>query len=307
MGSLIKIEGNALEKLIDVVSLGIGTLYRPRQIRKEADAQAYAIRVIGKAQAEVETEARLIELETEERISKRIIARESKRQDNIDAIVEMAANNLKGESVSEEPVDIDWATRFFGIVQDVSREEMQILWARILAKEIERPSSFSMRTLEVLRNISFNEAETFEKVAQFILFQNDYFIYNNETVLDQFGIHYLDLALLKECGLLQSGDLVKKNYDSKPDRDMVAGIVYGKYIILMTIPKGAKKIRIPVILLTKVGQEIFSLLEPATNMEYLVTFAKEINKNNPGVTVQYAESVSWDGNQVSYRPPLFEL
>ena len=307
MGSLIKIEGNALEKLIDVVSLGIGTLYRPRQIRKEADAQAYAIRVIGKAQAEVETEARLIELETEERISKRIIARESKRQDNIDAVVEMAANNLKGESVSEEPVDIDWATRFFGIVQDVSREEMQILWARILAKEIERPSSFSMRTLEVLRNISFNEAETFEKVAQFILFQNDYFIYNNETVLDQFGIHYLDLALLKECGLLQSGDLVKKNYDSKPDRDIVAGIVYGKYIILMTIPKGAKKIRIPVILLTKVGQEIFSLLEPATNMEYLVTFAKEINNNNPGVTVQYAESVSWDGNQVSYRPPLFEL
>ena len=46
-GALVKIniDGKPLEKLIEVVSNGIGTLYRPRKIRKEAEAQAYAIKV----------------------------------------------------------------------------------------------------------------------------------------------------------------------------------------------------------------------------------------------------------------------
>lgn len=307
MDALIKIEGKACEKLIDVVSQGIGTLYRPRQIRREADAQAYAIRVIGKAHADVDSEARIMEVETEERISRRIAARETKRQQNIDTVVEMAANNIKEVPVSEEPVDVDWATRFFGIVQDVSREEMQALWAQILAKEVERPSSFSMRTLEVLRNITFTEAEVFEKVAQFVLLQNGHFIYNDNSVLERFGIRYVDLALMKECGLLQSGDFVSKNYESKPNEDMVTGLVYGKYVLLMTIPQGANSVHLPIALLTKVGQEIFSLLNPIESLEYLSAIAENIKKNSPTTKVQYAELISRDGDSVSYKLPLFDL
>jgi len=37
--NLIKIDGKPLEKLIDVVSKGIGTIYRPRSIRKDAEAK----------------------------------------------------------------------------------------------------------------------------------------------------------------------------------------------------------------------------------------------------------------------------
>ena len=51
MESIVKIslDGKPLEKLIDVVSKGIGTLYRPRQIRKEADARAAALSRICRA------------------------------------------------------------------------------------------------------------------------------------------------------------------------------------------------------------------------------------------------------------------
>ena len=307
MEALIKIEGKACEKLIDVVSQGIGTLYRPRQIKREADAQAYAIRVIGKAQAEVDADARIIEVETEERISRRLAGRETKRQQNIDTVVEMAANNLKGETVSEEPVDVDWATRFFGIVQDVSREEMQLLWAKILAKEVERPSSFSMRTLEVLRNINFAEAAVFERVSNFVLSQNGHFLFNDNSILDRFGIRYVDLALLKECGLLQSGDFVSKNYDSKPDGDMVTGFVYGEFIMLMTIPQRTKTVQIPIALLTQVGQEIFSLLNPVVNMDYMHAIAEEVKKTSPATRVQYAELISREGDSISYKLPLIDL
>ena len=113
---LVKIEGKALKKLIEVVSSGIGTLYRPRSIRRDADAQAYAIKVVGKAQAEADAEARLIEVETDDRICRRIAAKEVRRQDNIDTVIEIAAENLDGQEVSDNPVDIDWAARFFDIV-----------------------------------------------------------------------------------------------------------------------------------------------------------------------------------------------
>lgn len=168
----INIDDKPLEKLIEVVSNGIGTLYRPRKIRKEADAQAYAIKVLEKAKAEAGAESLMIEADTAERIGQRLVAKEVRRQENIDTMVEMAANNLAGSEVSDKPVDEDWATRFFGIVQDVSTEEMKSVWAKILAKEIERPSSFSMRTLEVLRNISYEEAELFTRITPFVFVQD---------------------------------------------------------------------------------------------------------------------------------------
>lgn len=305
--ALIKIEGKALEKFIEVVSKGIGTLYRPRQIRKEADAQAYAAKVIGRAKAEAEAESRIIEIETEERIRKRLAAKEMRRQENIDTVVEIAANDLDISSVSEKNVDEDWATRFFDIVQDVSKDEMRVLWGRILAREVEKPSSFSMRTLETLRNLSVFEAKTFERVAPFVMRNGDGFIFNDQSTLEMMGIHYNDLALLTECGIMQAGDFVTKSFSSNPEKDIVSAIVYGKYAVVLTIRKASPPLGFPVIILSQVGRELFGLLEPVVNMEYLISFADYVKKQSANVTLQYAELISKENGQIHYVPPLVSL
>ena len=89
MESIVKIslDGKPFEKLIDVVSKGIGTLYRPRQIIKEADARAYEIKVIEEAKSLAASEAKLIESVTDERIAQRLVAKEKRRQENIDSVV----------------------------------------------------------------------------------------------------------------------------------------------------------------------------------------------------------------------------
>ena len=249
--ALIKIDGKCIEKLIDVVSKGIGTMYRPRRMRNEADAKAYEIKVVGKAQAEADAEKRLIEIETEDRICRRIAAKEIRRQENIDSIVELAANNLEGESVSDKPVDEDWATRFFEIAQDISRDEMKVLWARVLAKEVQRPSSFSLRTLETLRNISADEAMTFEKVANFVLIENEFFIFSDHKTLEKLGVRYVDLAQLAECGILQSTVFANKRYSTQLDQDVSASFIYGEYVLIMSLPKNTNSIDIPIYLLFK--------------------------------------------------------
>jgi hypothetical protein len=303
----VNIDGKPLEKLIEVVSNGIGTLYRPRKIRKEADAQAYAIKVLENAKAIAGTETMLIEAETVERIGQRLVAQEIRRQNNIDSVVEKAAEDLKGKQVSDDPVDEDWATRFFGIVQDVSQEEMKILWSKILSKEIERPSTFSMRTLETLRNLSAYEAELFEKVAPLVLYQGSYFVFNDADVLEKLGVHYIDLAQLTECGILLPGTFVRKTYESAPDKDTVSAIVYGNKAVILELPQSTKSVDIPIVLLSKAGEELLRLLEPEENMDYIKKLSQYVKKKNSAIKMQYAEIVSIEDGDLKYMTPTMKL
>lgn len=308
-GSLVtvNIDGKPLEKLIEVVSNGIGTIYRPRKIRKEADAQAYAIKVLEKAKAEAGAESLMIETETAERISQRLVAKEVRRQENIDTVVEMAANNLAGAEVSDKPVDGDWASRFFDIVQDVSREEMKTLWAKVLAKEIERPSSYSMRTLELLRNISFEEAELFVKLSDFVLKQNGCFVFMNGDDLDRYGLSYIELAKLREAGLLHTGEMVTRTYTSRQADVSQSVLIYGQKVVILTIQPNTKNIVMPVILLTQAGREIYELVEHKDNLDYLKEFAAFIKKANDTASVKYSRILELDEKQVRYETPLVEL
>ena len=300
----LNIDGKPLEKLIQVVSDGIGTLYRPRQIRKEADAQAYAIKVLEKAKAEAGAEAAMIEAETVNRIAQRMVAKEIRRQENIDTVVEMAAQNLEGKEVSDKPVEEDWSTRFFDIVQDVSKEEMKVLWAKILAKEIEHPSSFSLRTLELLRTVSSEEAELFVRLSEFVLKQESCFVFIEKGDMSKYGLSYNDLARLREAGFLQTGELVQRTYYSKKTEMQQSIIVYGHKVIVLTVPPNTKNIVFPIGILTRAGCEIYELIEHDDNMGYMKDFATFTKKNNPMATVQYGSLLEIKGDQVRYSIPL---
>jgi hypothetical protein len=308
-GSLmtINIDGKPLEKLIDAVSKGIGTLYRPRQIRKEADAQAYAIKVLEKAKAEAGADSMLIEADTVERIGQRLVAQEIRRQNNIDTVVEAAADDLKGKDVSDEPVNEDWATRFFGIVQDVSQKEMKTIWAKILAKEIEKPSSYSLRTLELLRNISYEEAELFTKLSDFVIKQSGCFVFSGDDVLEKYGLKYIDQARLREAGFLQSGELVTRTYNSARNSIIHSNMIYGNLILQITIPPQTNNIQIPILLLTQAGCEIFELIKPKENLNYLKDIVTFIRKKNPKVKIQYANIIERNGTQIRYVTPMKDV
>ena len=147
-------------------------------------------------------------------VEKRLITKECKRQQNIEQVVTHAVKVISPETeVSSEKVDPDWITRFFDIVQDISNEQMQALWGRVLAGEVKQPKSFSLRTLEALRNITSEEAQLFENMAPYTLYSGSYFIYNNTSVKkNDFKISYEDVARLIEIGLVQPGSMVTQNY-----------------------------------------------------------------------------------------------
>lgn len=309
MDSLIKIDGKPIEKLIEVISAGLSVLYRPRRIRKEADAKAYAIQTIERAKNKAQAEGKIIEAETWDRINDRLIAKEKKRQDNIDDVVEIAAKTLESQpTVSDVPVHPDWTTRFFDIVQDISDEDMKKLWGQILAGEVKSPGSYTLRTLELLRNITKEEAETFVKVAQFVLYSNGYFILEGRGGgLPEFGISYSDIANLTEIGLIQAGTFVGQSFKSLPDKKSTSVILYqNKLQLSITLDPGVEEVFLSANVLTRAGKELYQLIPVTPNIDYLKAVAAAIKR--PNVSVEYAEirSVSDDG-RIHYQQPIIPL
>lgn len=310
MDSLIKIEGKPIEKLIDVVSNAVGGLLKPWQTVRVAKAQAKSDSIIAIEQAKTNA---IIEGDTEkvqylEAINERLVNKEKRRQKNIEEVVSVAGKILEAEKeVSNEPVNPDWATRFFDIVQDISDDEMQLLWGRILAGEIKQPKSYSLRTLEILRNMTKEEAEIFQKVAQFILVDQDVaFLLNSNNNLKKFGIPYYYIAKLIEIGLLQSGDNVRNTYTTNNSLHINKScFIYGKFVVIIDQMPEACFFSFPVRLLTTPGKELIKLINIEPNIEYIKQFATQIK--NDEVKVSYAKIISINENGNIDYDELIEL
>lgn len=286
-----------LKRLIEVISGGIGTVSRPYLIRKTADAKAYEIKVI--AQAMAENQKLLTHSEYEDgkikvispdaqpdgmpalsnRVTARLKYQELQQQQNIEAVCGNAAEELAQESsVPEEKPEPEWISRFMNISSGISTEELQHLWGRILAGEIKRPGSFSLRTLDVLRNLSRKEAESFVNLGNFILRSSDKVFYidpNAFIFTKDGGLTFLDILALKDAGLIFETDL---EFSFKPVATGETNhLIYGPLILLFEREKDTPKLASKVGLLTKVGVELLQLITIQLDMDYVSFVGKRFH------------------------------
>lgn len=221
--------GRATEKLLEVVTNGIGLIYRPRAIRAEADARAYEVRALGEANLDIERarsaheltraiDSKLAVAEAEqlliERARDRLVQTEAQRQKNVDAIVQLAMESAP-DVVSNEPVEPDWTRTLFRLGQDVSDEAMQRLWARVLNGEVSKPGSFSLRSLQVLSTLTKAEVAGFQKLCSLstgdgrvlVPVQNGMadFIERRPDWFRPWGLAEAQMELLLEAGLIVEG------------------------------------------------------------------------------------------------------
>lgn len=294
-----------LTKLVDVIANAIGVLYEPHQLVRIAHAEAKAdrIKVIEHAKTEAILANDIDKYSQLSAIEKRMVIIEQKRQANIMNIIGVATQLIKNEKdITSEPVNPDWATRFFDISQDISDEAMQNLWGRILAGETKQPGSYSLRTLDTLRNISPEEAALFEEMANFVLYNGSHFIFNGSYhKLEQLGIMYYKIATLIEAGLVQPGSTVRHHFYIKDNKPTNHYMSYANYIVEINQPTNLPTLSMPIYILTQMGQEIYGLIEPKPNLEYLALIAQYLKKNDD-LRIHYAPIESIDANgDVHYK------
>jgi uncharacterized repeat protein (TIGR03899 family) len=331
-----------IDKLIEIVSNSVGKISKPYFDRKDVDTKAYEIEKLAEARAKemkiIATAVKenfqltggieykedklaisspkdlpiekdqtiLINPPLEDRTQERLNFQETKKQLNIENVTAFAAEELKDEPpVTDAPLDEDWTTRFFRIAEDISNEEMQALWGKILAGEIKQPKSYSLRTLELIRNLSKNEAEIFMKVANFAIKNgtaNFLFKGKDEKILkEKHSITYSDTALLTEIGLLQPGTFINyKLYQQTTDSQHV--FTSGNIVIIVKIKANTPTVQMPVDVFSNAGNELLKLINSNPPMDYLTAMANSIKNEN--VEVKYAHILAFEENSIRHTQPL---
>jgi hypothetical protein len=226
-----------LTKLIEVASNGIGALGQPfvvllnahstgmaRLIRQGYDHRLRKLREkhrvellaaqqskpfpalpVATEPAPEEIEVVFDDAEPSETIATVLLETEqqAKRRANVVTVIAEAAEQLSdAKDASDEAVDPDWIARFFSYAQDVSSEQLQQLWGKILAGEVVTPGRVPLRTLELLRNMTRTEAQILLRL-------------NARTSTDALYLHYGSGALTNR-ELLLAQDAGFLNGDEKP-------------------------------------------------------------------------------------------
>lgn len=283
MGGLVEAAEKLVEpigKLIDCVSGAIGKAYEPRHIRNVANAEAYKIKKIGEALREnsdipIEYNPDGISLSTADyeqfvkRTQSRLAYQELKKQENIEAVLDNAYEEVLAlDSVSTEPVDCDWLNSFFDFVGNISNEEMQKLWGKLLAGEIERPGSFSIRTLDTLRKLTSKEASVFQKLVPYILTcagdkeqsYTDYFLpieFWYKDITKKYNFSSYEIILLQEIGLLNNEIEISVVLSIEPHQSECINSANGR-IIFTNITEQPIELHHQATVLTAVGKELYA-------------------------------------------------
>lgn len=327
-----------MDKLVEVTSRACGRISKAYFERKDYDTQAYGIKKI----AEAESEAMMIVSKTldkipsgkeieyhtknlsiknsspiqptiddssiqpiEARIEQRINFKNLNSQRNIETVTALAAKELKdNQYVTDKPLSNEWISRFFTTIEEISSNEMQLLWAKILAGEIKEPESFSLRTLELLKNLTQDEAKVFNKFANLALkIKHDPFIYFKDNKIewlkDKFNIAISDILLMNELGLISSermGSIVLTG-DGLTDY-----IIYGDKVVRHTIKNTLTTNSVGILIFTTPGIQLCNLIEPKIDVDYLREFCCDLMNEN--VTVEYGDLKKDESGKIEIINPI---
>ena len=214
--------GQLCSALIDVPA---GALER-RSAEKRAESEA-RIKIIEENAAQIAGQMKVppeYALRAGNKFAEKII----REQINLDKVSIIAANELKKEksdSSTEQSADSgqkktisdDFLNSFEEEVRHKSSEEMQLLFGRILAGEIRKPGTYSVRTVKTLGQLDQNAAALFKKLcsasvvlghlpSKYIRDARVCFLDENlgKETLIKYGLGFDQLNILEEYSLIRS-------------------------------------------------------------------------------------------------------
>lgn len=315
--AIVKIEDLAglskpLTRLIEVISAGIGAVSKPYLTRKNAEASAHKIQILSDALGKVADSHQLpvvfndgeIQVwqrpddgtllvespDIAQRSSLRADFQERKRQNNVEIITTVAASELAGEeSVPDESPDSDWISRFFRAAEDVSSEQMQDIWGRILAGEIKKPGSYSLKTLDFVKNLTASDAKMLEHVARVaVTIGTDLIIPSMDLkwLVENREVYEGHQFAAAELGAMYPQSLNYKIFHTPVDQ---AVFISGKQLLIVTRGANQAEINLPIWRFSGVGREILQLISNEGDKDLLYRLGQFFLEK--GATAKIAEII----------------
>jgi len=219
----------------------------------------------------------LLDPEFMERAKARFLGDMAQKQENLEAVAAKAEAKVDqmpdAESEDRDPSD-DWMNTFTREAELASSDELRERLANILAGEARKPGTFSRSTVRYIAEAEKQVLESFQsllphRVGDAILRDDDWNV----------GEQFTKTIDLEAEGLLTGS----QGFTHRKIRLDVNGIGFliGQKASLTVRGQPGTEHQVSILLLTRIGQEVASLL-PATNEVASLTRAASLLKDKPG-------------------------
>ncbi len=171
-------------------------------------------------------------------------------------ITEKAIPELQ-DSSKPENLDDDWITNFFDKCRIVSDDEMQSLWAKVLAGEANVPGTYSKRTVNFLGSLDKSDAQLFTALCGFGWMIGDVvpLVYDVQaSIYNERGLDFSTLTHLDAIGLIKFEPLGGYKRLKFPKR--LAVFYYGTLLVIEFSNEENNELQIGTVLLTQTGQQL---------------------------------------------------
>ncbi|MFD1301536.1 DUF2806 domain-containing protein [Methylobacterium marchantiae] len=194
-------------------------------------------------------------------------------QQNRESIAYKTAEHLSdGESLRTEtpPPDDDWMNFYSSFAEKATSEKLQDTWARVLAGEIRKPGTFSLRTIQFISTLDSEIAKDFGDIADVIF--EDRLLFHVFVGAD--GESFDRVRRLNDVGLLGNAISWTKTYDNK------MSLIQNKFYTLCLQTEWGIDYKFNAYPLTKVGGEIYSIMSVNNDFKIVRDFTKAITRSS---------------------------
>lgn len=265
--SLINIDGlsDVAIKLLDMIGKSVGWIVMPRG--KRADFKE-GLEVYKKA---IMDDCNLSGIEKGAKISS--ASMELRKYINQGKIVSIATENLESTAAPEK-IGVDWLNTFFTYAENISNEEMQHIWGKLLASKANGNNGITKKTLQIFYLIEAEDISTFCKICSLTFDNVNHplscypFIYIKKyaAYYNDLGIKRYHLASLDNLGLIEfdihSGFVLPKE---------IPQLQFGSTIIQLS---STKRINNGNIRFTTVGRALYELTNVEKSKNFLDYYLK---------------------------------
>ena len=237
-----------------------------------------------------------------ERTKARLLGETIQKQENLESVLVAANKKIEqtvgtdAEGIGESEPTQDWVNSFTREAELASSEELRNRLAGILAGEITNPGTFSRSTIRTVAEMDQEILQQFSRALQY-RFSDAILTEDNWNTGEMFAI---GVALEHAALISGTSGYIHKQIKANDEGNAFLAISGNSLVIKMR--SGLEK-QLSCWLMTKVGQQIASLLDHPSPVDQLRMVAKRLDKNQ--VSAIYLGRIINDGSQFTHDQQLW--
>lgn len=190
-----------------------------------------------------------------------------------------------GDEEPKEYVADDWLRRWRDSAKDISSDDLQQLWGKILAGEFRNPGTYSLRTLEFVKSLTQGEAEAIASIGPYTMGCFGVIFNEPNGFMEDKGIDSRKLVELQELGILLNAQPYPYWVSTNESGRFCNVLLVGSKVIFITSPVTSQELTFSAFCLTKLGKEMLSLGQFDADEDYVLHVARCIKAKGFNVQV----------------------